>query len=161
MCRTHRIWSHKACLPPCQRREASHRRGSAACQPSMDRCSTQPEDKLVIGRALAQFLIAPDWQVAVALIVRYPILLSQTALDLLGELVADAHQRGYESDVLILQRHLEVLKLSCFLSLELMIGRAMRAQPTQCQGIPSFAGKARASRKRFRGGRSDQKHEEQ
>lgn len=159
MYRTHHSWSHKACPPPLARRGTSHCWGSAARQSGMDPCSTQPEDKLILGLALAQFLFAPDWLVAGALVVRYPILLSQTALDLMGDLVAEAHQRGDEKDALILQQHLEVLKLVRFLCLELMIDHPFRARRSQCQGIPSFLSKARVSKKRFRCKRTVQKHE--
>ncbi len=92
----------------------SHRRG-AVVQPALVALECAPLlvfIKLHLAQALRQFLRAPDYLEACEIAVRNPILLLESAPELLRATVEEAERRGDKADKDMLLSYLRVLELA-------------------------------------------------
>lgn len=92
----------------------SHRR-TAAVQPTLVALEREPlliAIKLHLAQALRQFLRAPDYLEACEVVVHHPILLLESASELLRATVEEAERRGDTADKDMLLSYLKVLELA-------------------------------------------------
>lgn len=66
---------------------------------------------LDLASAMYQYLYARDWEETGDVLVKYPILLTQSAIDLLQDMILELQKRGAQEDVVILQSLMVVLEL--------------------------------------------------
>lgn len=66
---------------------------------------------LDLASAMYQYLYARDWEETGEVLAKHPILLTQSAIDLLQDIILELQKRGAHDDVVILQSLMVVLEL--------------------------------------------------
>jgi hypothetical protein len=84
----------------------------------------------LLGQALAEFLRAPMPLCACLVLKRRPILLMQSATDILWGLLIDPQVRADHNDQLLIREHLELLRLALIKGIDTLIAEVMPDEDT-------------------------------